>query len=115
MLTTRDKNGREIKVGDVLKVYHFTGARRKRHYMYKQVICERPLGGLGGSEKTPYFVVSHLDLSDETYYLGKHEGLQNGYEIIQGLDDIFERPKHPEEQQNKNPWWEREAPQPPCT
>ena len=33
----RDKNGREIREGDVLKVFHFTGARRKRYYMYKLV------------------------------------------------------------------------------
>jgi hypothetical protein len=32
-----DKNGKEIKEFAVLKVFHFTGARRKRHYMYKWV------------------------------------------------------------------------------
>ncbi len=95
MTETCDKNRRPIRVGDVLKVFHFTAAlRRKKHYMYKQVICERPLGGHGGSEKVPYLVVSHLGLDDETYYLGKDEGLQSDYEIIQNPKCDFEdRPK----------------------
>jgi nuclear transport factor 2 (NTF2) superfamily protein len=32
-----DKHGREIKEFAVLKVFHFTGARKKKHYMYKWV------------------------------------------------------------------------------
>lgn len=32
-----DKNGREIHDNDVIKVFHFEGARRKKHYMYKLV------------------------------------------------------------------------------
>ena len=35
----RDKVGREIEPGDILRVFHFTGARGKRHYMYKQARC----------------------------------------------------------------------------
>lgn len=34
-----DKNGREIKAGDLLKVFHFIAARRRqRIYMYKLVM-----------------------------------------------------------------------------
>ena len=93
MDTTRDKNGKEIRIGDVLKVFHFIGARRKKHYMYKQVIGERLLGGLIDGRKTSYFVISHLDLTDDNYYLGKSEGILPDYEILQGLDDIDARPK----------------------
>lgn len=32
-----DENGHEIHPYSVLKVFHFIGARRKRHYMYKWV------------------------------------------------------------------------------
>ena len=32
-----DKTGKQINEFDVLKVFHFIGARRKRHYMYKWV------------------------------------------------------------------------------
>jgi len=93
MNMTRDKNGRELKVGDVLKVFHFIGKRRKRYFMYKQIIGFRQLGGAGGSPKVDYFDVSHLDMnSDENYYIGKCEGVLSGYEILQGLDDIDDRP-----------------------
>lgn len=33
-----DKNGRPIYPGDLLKTYHFTGARRKRHYLYHTAV-----------------------------------------------------------------------------
>jgi hypothetical protein len=29
-----DKNGRTIYRGDLLKTYHFTGSRHKKHYIY---------------------------------------------------------------------------------
>lgn len=32
-----DGKGNEIKEFDVVKVFHFTGKRRKRHYMYKWI------------------------------------------------------------------------------
>lgn len=34
----KDKYGIEIEPGDVLKVFHFVGARRKKHYMYKLAV-----------------------------------------------------------------------------
>ena len=33
-----DKNGVLIEPFDVLKVYHFTGARKKKYYMYKMAV-----------------------------------------------------------------------------
>lgn len=33
-----DRNGVLIEPYDLLKVFHFVGARRKKHYMYKFVI-----------------------------------------------------------------------------
>ena len=92
MTETRDKHGCAMKVGDVLKVFHFIGARRKRYYMYKQIIGNRLVGGHGGSEKVSHFDVCHLDMSDETYTIGKAEGVLSDYEILQGLDDIESRP-----------------------
>ncbi len=91
MPTTRDKNGREFQVGDVLRVYHFTAAlRRKKHFMYKQIVGIRVLG----KNNTPYFDVSHLSMNeDQNYLIGKAEGLLTDYEIVQGLDDIHVRPK----------------------
>ena len=34
----RDKNGVLIEEFDVLKVFHFIGAHRKKHYMYKVAV-----------------------------------------------------------------------------
>jgi hypothetical protein len=48
-----DKNGTEIKEFAVLKVFHFIGARRKRHYMYKWV-------KLKGWDGKLYWVARHL-------------------------------------------------------
>lgn len=36
-----DKHGNELREFDVVKVYHFTGARRKKHYMYKWLIIKQ--------------------------------------------------------------------------
>jgi hypothetical protein len=33
-----DKNGVVIEEFDVLKVFHFVGARKKKHYMYKVAV-----------------------------------------------------------------------------
>lgn len=91
--TTRDMHGREIMIGDVLKVYHFTAAlRRKKHYMYKQVVGTNMLGGHGGKSKVEYFNISHLTLdSDEGYNLGLMDGVLPDYEIVQGIEDLDNR------------------------
>jgi len=98
---TCDKNLRPLRVGDVLKVYHYTAAlRRKKHYMYKHITRTQWLGGYGGRPKVLYFFVSHLNLKPEIesgdggYFLGMHEGIQSRYEIVQCLTSDFEdRPK----------------------
>ena len=84
-----DKNGREIMVGDVLKVYHFTAVlRRKKHYMYKQVMIADKF-----RDGTKILRVGHLDLTDDFYTLicdGKH---LPDYEIVQSIKcDHHERP-----------------------
>jgi hypothetical protein len=86
-----DKTGREIMLGDVLKVYHFTGARwRKRYFMYKQVTGERfwPSG-------FNCWFLSHLNLKDDDgYYLARDGEVQGGYEIVQSVDAAFhDRPR----------------------
>lgn len=94
MNATRDKHGREFRVGDVLKVYHFTAAvRREKRYIYKQITGTRKLGKI----PTEYFDVSHLNLcTDDNYTIGMNEGVLDNYEIVQGLDYFKERRKQPE-------------------
>lgn len=88
-MNLRDKHGRQIERGDVLKVYHFTGARRKRHYMYKQVMGTRTLGS--GAE---YAVLDHLDLDGKNYLECCDGRSLPDYEIVQSIDAKFEeRPR----------------------
>jgi len=92
-----DKTGREIKVGDVLKVFHFTGARwRKRYFMYKQVMREATLGK--GEGRADYFFVSHLNMvpegqRDDGYYICRDGSALQEVEILQGLDWHHDRPR----------------------
>jgi hypothetical protein len=82
-------------VGDILKVFHFTGARRKRYFMYKQVIGEEMLG----SGTTLSLQVAHLNMkpfddSDGGYWITKDGTKLDRYEIVQGIDgSIEDRPK----------------------
>ena len=93
------KRGIPIERGDVLKVYHFTGARRKRHYMYKQCVGTKMIGKNGD---TPYAKISHLNLvTDESerdaYYLLPLDGrLLGHHEIVQSIKcDHEDRPRRP--------------------
>lgn len=81
-----DKTGREIIIGDVLKVFHFTGSRRKKHFMYKQVVGRY----LTKDSKTPYLKLSHLDTSGD-WYSEREDGRKvEGMEIVQGAFDSHE-------------------------
>lgn len=82
-----DEKGREIKPGAVLRVFHFVGSRRKRHYMYKQAV-EYLADHVSGS---PYLKISHLNrVKDEPWKLGDNYYLEHadgrrlvGYEVVQ--------------------------------
>jgi len=94
-----DKNRHKIEVGDILKLYHFRSAiRRRKVYMYKQVVdCERwPSGDY-------YFRISHLSLKDPKggYYERLNNDIYVGCEIVEGYTYVppygqishYERPK----------------------
>lgn len=86
-----DKTGREIVLGDIVKVYHFTAAlRRKRHYMYKQAlnIREWPSGA-----RAIFF--SHQTMKENDGYYQMLDGrVLDRYEIVQSIDARFEdRPR----------------------
>ena len=80
-MVVRDKSGKAVSPGDVLKVFHFVGARRKRHYMFKQAVAyER------GRLK-----ISHLNrIADEPWVIGTNyytdiadDKVRPEYEIVQ--------------------------------
>lgn len=87
-MTTTDKTGREIMVGDTLKVFHFIGARRRRHFMYKYV---------SGIVSGNYFRISHLNPKDEAYLMEMDGRQHDDIEIVQGFGadgtPFDERPK----------------------
>lgn len=91
----RDKIGREIEPGDVLKVFHFVGARGKKNFLFQQALrYER--GRL---------VISHLNRIDDQepweigknyYSVGCNERVLREYEIVDSIDAKFDdRPKAP--------------------
>lgn len=81
-----DKNGDRITEFAVLKFFHFIGARRKKHYMYKWVRYDDN-GDL---------MAKHLTSADDAvrlYALADSSGVIKGAEIVQdGADlDVFEQ------------------------
>ncbi|QQT43333.1 Uncharacterised protein [Sphingobacterium multivorum] len=63
-----DENGIEIKEFALIRVFHFIGARRKKHYMYKWVKLKEHKG-------TMYWVAYHLENATESihgYYHLRH-------------------------------------------
>ena len=73
-----DKKGIPIFVGDTLKIFHFIGARRKRHYMYKYV--DRIESGK--------LVLSHLNPSAGTYNIPIDGRKSKDIEIVQGYSGL---------------------------
>ena len=73
-----DKKGYPIRPGDVLKVYHFTDYRNRKHYMYK--------------------LAWHLELNGKTYLMGCHLGedsipgctTKNSFSIPSGILEDYQ-------------------------
>jgi hypothetical protein len=76
----KDKTGRQIEVGDTLKIFHFTGARRKRYYMYKYVEAEE----MRNTWQLPMLRISHLNPNSNTYLMVMDGKQHNNIEIVQG-------------------------------
>ncbi len=62
-------------VGDTLKVFHFVGARRKKHFMYKYVFAVND-GRLR---------VKHLNVQDDICTIARDGRKLEDYEIVQGF------------------------------
>jgi len=79
-----DETGRQICVGDVLKIYHFTARlRREKRYMYKYV-SERITAGNG-----EFFKIMHLNENGDYYFEAINGRKLNGTEIVQGYGGVF--------------------------
>ncbi len=73
-----DKKGREILVGDTLKIFHFIGARGKKNYMYKYVA---EIVRIGDED---FYKVSHLNHKGEFFHMALDGKIRNDIEIVQG-------------------------------
>lgn len=49
----KDKYGIKIEEFDLLKIFHFTGSRRKKYYMYKWIKKDKETGDLMGYSLDP--------------------------------------------------------------
>ena len=88
-----DKNGLPIRQGDIVKMFHFIGARGKRHYMYKQA-GETVI--LGKAKPEPFMRFSHLDLTDAYFVEILDDRKRDDFEIVQGVEAFWEdRHKRP--------------------
>ena len=85
MANLYDERGRQIMEGDVLKVFHFRGARRKRHYMYKQA---RETIMLGSSDPKPFLKISHLNKKDEHYHEREDGRTEGKTQHLNRTDDL---------------------------
>jgi len=91
-----DKKGYPIRHGDILKVFHFTGTRRKRYYMYKQawvltledgrevLMADHLESTTGTTERTSYRLDSGLL---------EHTEIVQGSQTVAGELDYEDRPK----------------------
>lgn len=83
-----DKKGREIMVGDVVKIYHYRAAlRRQKCYMYKWVLRVEKSGDYR------YMHFSHLSHgSREGFVMPMNGDIKHDWEIVQGFgpDDTYQ-------------------------
>lgn len=79
-----DKNGYEIRPGDVLKVYHFTGARRKQYFMYK--IAHEIDGFLYAAHLHNIYKDGGIS-KHNSYAMPRTGGYLADYEIIEGYSE----------------------------
>ena len=79
-----DKNRIPIHVGDVLKIFHFIGPRRKKYYMYKHVISEETVGN-----GTLFFKLSHSNLDPRGWVNWRaKDQVEETFEIVQGYAGV---------------------------
>ncbi len=75
-----DKNGRQIKEFAVVKVFHFIGRRKKKHYMYHWVRLNEVNG-------IKYYFGEHLN--DNTGFFEKGSKQKySGYRLLAVADEI---------------------------
>lgn len=75
-----DKNGIPIERGDVVKIFHFTDRRRKKHFMFKQALGEVTMNKV---QTEQFMKFSHLNMSDDYFYELCAGQSRQDFEIVQ--------------------------------
>ncbi len=85
--TCFDKHGIPIERGDIVKVFHFVGARRKRHYMYKQCLgLSRYPSSPDGWQKVFFSHLNFCEIGDRSGPYHEEPGkVLADYEIVQSI------------------------------
>lgn len=78
-----DKKGIPIHVGDVLKVFHYIGRRRKKYYMYKQVASE-----VTTANGNRFLIATHLIPGTDSYQMLARDQIDETIEIVQGYAGV---------------------------
>lgn len=86
-----DKKGYPLEEFDIIKVFHFIGMRRKKHYMYKQIglynnkLVAFHLGKLSPTESKFYFLTHSkndiVKLEDTEIVDGSYPSFENRKKI----------------------------------
>lgn len=82
-----DKNEVPIFIGDLVKIYHFTAANRRKVYMYKKVM--RLKSFVGTTEAVVLIHISQLGLEKNNGFIYKHWLSHEdcpGIEVLEGED-----------------------------
>ena len=82
-----DENGKEITEFALLKVFHFIGARRKKHYMYKWVRLS------SDAKRKRWWVALHL-LDDNNDYYHLRSVADKETRVIKGAVIVQEKFEH---------------------
>ena len=86
-----DSVGNALKPGDIIRMYHFTGARNRKYYMYKRF--------LGYKEKNGTTFAIYQSLTDEGHgFTDARNKLKNSLLVVERaapnhLEDLKKNPK----------------------
>lgn len=77
-----DKKGFEIRVGDILKVYHCGGGKRRTYYMWKLVSYSETHGLVGVHTGCSKIAIDELKNSFRLHAIADEKGVLTYAEII---------------------------------
>ena len=87
-----DSVGNDLRDGDIVRMYHFTGARNRRHFMYKR------FAGYHKSNKGDVYGKWH-SLDDKDHWFADHSNQ------FKNITVVVQRKKYHEENLKRSSKW----------